>query len=65
MKKITQRFISWMFGYFTVVTLIALGATLLVMSPELARFTGNCNFGPVLASVLAGVATLVWDRISD
>lgn len=62
MKKIINQRV--VLRYVAALVLIMCGVFALVFSPEMYAYS-NYNFGPVLAFVLTGVATLVYNSVDD
>lgn len=63
MKKIMTK-TEVFFRYLTVMVLIMCGVLALVFSPDFYKVS-DLNFGPVLALVCTGIATLVWNTVDD
>lgn len=63
MKKIMTK-TEVFFRYLTVMVLIMCGVLALVFSPDFYKVS-DLNFGPVLALVCTGIATLVWNTMDD
>lgn len=63
MKK-TMSNAEVFFRYFAVMFFIMCGVMALVFSPDFYKVS-DLNFGPVLALVCTGIATLVWNTVDD